>query len=134
MNKNDEEGSNLNREKYLYKEKDPISILKLNNEINSTEYSDYEYKLDMLNDSGKIVLSIRKDIENELGLNLFNRVYDIIDKSLNDKCQNFDMNHLSNLIKSNIKGNSGYENLFESAVNKIPDIYFLIIKDRERYN
>ena len=110
--------------------KDPIS--KLSTEINSTEYSDYEYKLDILNDSDKIVTSIRKDIENELGLSLFNRVYEIIDKSLNDECNNFDMNQLCNKIKSNIKGNSNYENLTDITINKIPDIYFLIIKEREK--
>jgi hypothetical protein len=39
---------------------------------------------------------------------------------------------LGSKIKMNIKGNNGYENLFEIAVNKIPDIYFLILKDREK--
>ena len=46
--------------------------------IATTLESETEYKLESLNNSGKVELSIRKELENELGASLLSKLYDVV--------------------------------------------------------
>ena len=100
--------------------------------LNDNKIIETDPKSDVLNNSISIENSIRKDLENDLGMNLLNKVYEVINKSVNDDILNFDFNLLANNLKSSFKSMNQDENIIELSINKIPDIYFLILKERQK--
>lgn len=75
---------------------------------------------------------IRKDLENELGVSLLNRIYEVINKTIKDDILNYDFNELANKIKLSCRRNNSDENLVELSLIRIPDIYCLILREREK--
>lgn len=59
-------------------------------------------------------------------------MYEVINKSLNDDILNFDIKSMTQKIKNTCKKSNTDDHIFELSLNKIPDIYFLILKDRNR--
>jgi hypothetical protein len=100
--------------------------------ISTTWDTDSEYKLESLNTSGKIEISIRKELENELGAILLNKIYEVVNKNIKEDILNYDFNELSNKIKASCRKSNSDENLIELSLNRIPDIYCLILRDRQK--
>lgn len=120
------------KEKFLSKEN---NIVYLNNNdflIDTINETENEYKLDYLNNSEMLEIALRKEIENELGYSLLNRIYELLNKIINDDLYNYDFNEISNKIKSSCKRISEEDALIELSVNRIPDIYCLILRDRQK--
>jgi hypothetical protein len=71
---------------------------------------------------------LRQEVENELGKDIYIKVYRILANSLNTEILNFDRNKLDKKIKDE----QGFINIdIDIVLSKLPDIYCIILKDRE---
>jgi len=64
---------------------------------------------------------------------LLSKLYDVVNKNIKDDILNYDFNELANKIKASCKkSNYSDENLLDLSLNKIPDIYCLILRERQK--
>ena len=76
--------------------------------------------------------SLKLELEQELGKELYLKVYKILSDNLNTNILFFDLEALNSKIKQEC---SGYEEMnVDMAIVRVPDVYCLVIKDRERKN
>jgi hypothetical protein len=70
------------------------------------------------------------ELETELGKELFNKVYKVLSDNLNNNIIFFEIEDIKNKIK---KECTCFEEIsVDLSLTRIPDIYCLIIKERER--
>ncbi len=81
-------------------------------------------------DEANIENTIKTDLVNELGKELFDKVYKTLSENLGPNLMNFDLDNLNKKIK--YECSSFDENIVETSLVKIPDIYCLVLKDLER--
>lgn len=72
---------------------------------------------------------IRNDVENEIGKEVFNKVYKILYETINDQIICFEYDNLNKKIKEECSEFD--ETAVDLALQKIPDIYCLVLKDRK---
>jgi hypothetical protein len=74
--------------------------------------------------------NIKCELESELGKDLFQKIYRILSENLNTNILSYDFENLNKKIKQEC---SNYDEIaLDLSITRIPDIYCLIIKDRER--
>jgi hypothetical protein len=76
--------------------------------------------------------SLRNELELELGKDLFNKVYKILSDNLNSNIIFFDLEGINHKIKSECSSHD--EISIDLSILRVPDIYCLVLKDRERKN
>jgi hypothetical protein len=76
--------------------------------------------------------SIKNDLEIELGKDLFTKVYNILSENLHSNIIFFDLDGIISKIKIEC---AAYDEIsIDLSILRVPDIYCLILKDRERKN
>ena len=75
----------------------------------------------------KIYCNIWKEISNDFGKDLLQNICNIIIKYVNDDMLSYDYNKIVENILKELKYKNISQNLIEKAINKIPDIYFLVL-------
>ena len=82
------------------------------------------------NNEDKFANLIFNSITSELNNKHFDLLYRLVNANVNDKIIEFDFEALTKKVRDEFTINGGTE-CIEAAVNKIPDIYCLILRDRE---
>ena len=95
------------------------------NIINLLEDLNYENNLEINED--KVTEDIWKEISNDFGKDLLKNICNIIIKYVNDDMLSYDYNKIVENILKELKYKNISQNLIEKAINKIPDIYFLVL-------
>lgn len=95
-----------------------------------------EIKLDIKNNNDLFSLNscyeniekqMKKDLELDLGVDNYKRIYKTISDNLHESITNYNKEHLESQIKKLL---DNQKTLIDTALNRIPDIYCLILKDR----
>lgn len=92
----------------------------------------YNLESDCYNQTYDVENSLRNELELEVGKDLYNKVYKILSENLNSNIFYFDLDCINHKIKSEC--NNYDEMSVDLSIIRIPDIYALVIKDRERNN
>jgi hypothetical protein len=105
---------------------DPIVVnsgINANNNFNN---------LNLFSNENTIEQNMRTEIENEIGKDLFQKIYKILADNLNTNILTYDIEN----INKKIKEDSGTcdEIILDMSLMRLPEIYCLIIKDRDRNN
>lgn len=75
--------------------------------------------------------NLRTELENELGKEPLNLVYKILSENVNSDILFFDIENLNKIVINECAAAKIEESSIDSCLIKMPDIYCLIIKDRE---
>ena len=92
---------------------------------NLTENINYENSLEINGD--KVSEDIWKDIINDFGKEISQNISKIIKKYINDDMISYDFSKITDNIVKDLKYKNISKSLIEKAINKIPDIYYLIL-------
>ena len=90
---------------------------------------DSDYDDDYISEFKDIEL-MRIDLEKSLGLNLFKAAYHYVDNATDRKEIKYDKDKVEQRIRNNF-GNKGFNNKeIEAAIQKIPEIFAIVLKER----
>ena len=86
-------------------------------------------KMEQCKNENKEIESIKKELENEVGTDLFKEITNLLDKSCDKTEVKFDRNLICNNIKD--LSNNGFEKAkVEKALEKIEEIFAVLMKDK----
>ena len=86
-------------------------------------------KMEQCKNENKEIESIKKELENEVGTDLFKEITNLLDKSCDKNEVKFDRNLICNNIKD--LSNKGFEKAkVEKALEKIEEIFAVLMKDK----
>ena len=111
-----------------FAENNNFNGIKNNNQdifINLPDELNYENNIEINED--KVTEDVWKEISNNFESDLLQSICNIIKKDINDDMLSYDYNKLVENILKDLKYKNISQNLIENAINKIPDIYFLIL-------
>lgn len=85
------------------------------------------YEKNMEINESKVTEDIWNEISNDFGKELTINISSIIKKNVYDEMLSYDYNKITENIIKDLKNKNISSNLIERAINKIPDIYYLIL-------
>ena len=121
LNYNDNKNNNFNGMKYSNNNNDNQDII---SKLNGNEI--YEIKNMEIN-GDKVTEDIWNDISNDFGKELTLNISNIIKKYVYDDMLSYDFNKITENIIKDLKYKNISASLIEKAINKIPDIYYLVL-------
>ena len=117
------------------KNEEPLndSINKLYENIldnNNNEILNLNIENEYFNEEDSVENQIKNELEKELGIEIVNDLAKYIKKNINDEMIDYDYDNLTDNLREIYKKKNLSKNIIDKAINKIPDIYFLILKKR----
>ena len=88
---------------------------------------DLNYENNLEINENKVIEDVWDDITNEFGKEISQNISKIIQKYVNDEMLSYDYSKITENIVKDLKYKNIEENIIEKAINKIPDIYFLVL-------
>ena len=95
---------------------------------NLTDNLIYENNMEINGD--EVTEDVWNEISNDFGNELMQNIAKIINKYVYDDMLSYDYNKITENIIKDLKYKNISANLIEKAVNKIPDIYFLMLNNK----
>ena len=123
----DNEKEKVSRLNTYEKYDEPIyNTLQTETETSETKNESFE-----VNESSEIRI-LKKELENEFGFALYDKIYDYLNNNLHDGLINFETEKYQSLkILNEIF--SCDESVGEKIVNRIPDVFAIVLNDRMNY-
>ena len=95
---------------------------------NLKEDLNYENNLEI--NENKVIEDVWDDVLNDFGKELSENISVIIKKYVNDDMISYDYSKITENIIKDLKNKKVEENVIGKAINKIPDIYFLVLNNK----
>ena len=120
----------MKKETLNYIDNNTNNGMKINNNsqdifANLKEDLNYENNLEI--NENKVIEDVWDDIANDFGKELTQNISNIIKKYVKDDMLSYDYSKITENIVKDLKYKNIEENIIEKAINKIPDIYFLVL-------
>ena len=88
---------------------------------------DLNYENNLEINENKVIEDVWDDITNDFGKEISQNISNIIQKYVNDDMLSYDYSKITENIVKDLKYKNIEENIIEKAINKIPDIYYLVL-------
>jgi hypothetical protein len=98
-----------------------------NQDIFANLKEDLNYENNLEINENKVIEDVWDDIANDFGKELTQNISNIIKKYVKDDMLSYDYSKITENIVKDLKYKNIEENIIEKAINKIPDIYFLVL-------